>query len=264
MFAFGSVDLVDGDDDRHPGGAGVRDRLTRLRHDAVVCCDDEHGDVGHLRAAGAHGRERLVPRRVEERDLAAVGHCLVGADVLGDAPGLGVDHRGLANRVEERRLAVIDVTHDRDHRRARGEIVFVVLESLRFAVVVGGVLDHDLPLDFGCDQLDRLVGEGLRDRHHLAQPHHDLDDLRDRDAERSGQVLDADTRRHRDRPGGRSDGLARRRDARGRAAIPRLAAVAAARVAAVDDDAALSPRGASARADRAIRLVGSVGHQLSV
>ena len=44
----------------------------RLRHDAVVGGDDEHGDVGHLRAAGAHGRERLVARRVEERDPAAV------------------------------------------------------------------------------------------------------------------------------------------------------------------------------------------------
>ena len=62
------IDLVDRDDDRHAGVLGVRDRLDRLRHDRVVGGDDEHDDVGHLRAARAHRGERLVARRVEERD----------------------------------------------------------------------------------------------------------------------------------------------------------------------------------------------------
>ena len=89
----GQVDLVHGDDDRHLGRARVRDRLARLRHDAVVGGDDEHGDVRDLRAAGAHGGERLVARRVEEGDLPAVVVDLVRADVLRDAAGLGLDDR---------------------------------------------------------------------------------------------------------------------------------------------------------------------------
>ena len=44
---------------------------------------------------------------------------LVGADVLGDAAGLAGRHRGLADGVEQRRLAVVDVAHDRDDRGAR-------------------------------------------------------------------------------------------------------------------------------------------------
>ena len=87
----GPVDLVHGDDDRHLGGARVVDRLDGLRHDAVVGGHDQHGDVRHLRAAGAEGGERLVARRVEERDPAAVVVDLVGADVLRDAAGLGLD-----------------------------------------------------------------------------------------------------------------------------------------------------------------------------
>ena len=71
-FASALVDLVHRDDDRHVGRARVCDRLLRLRHDAVVGGDDENGDVRHLRAAGAHRGERLVARRVEEGDLAAV------------------------------------------------------------------------------------------------------------------------------------------------------------------------------------------------
>ena len=138
------VDLVDGDDDRHLGGARVRDRLARLRHHAVVGRDDEDRDVGDLGAAGAHGGERLVARRVEEGDPAAVDDGLVGADVLRDPACLGVDDGRLADRVEQRRLAVVDVTHDRDDRRTGGEIVVGVLEHLGLGVVVGGVLDHDL------------------------------------------------------------------------------------------------------------------------
>ena len=140
----GEVDLVDGDDDRHVGRARVRDRLLRLRHDAVVGGDDEDGDVGHLRAAGAHRGERLVARRVEERDLAAVDVDLVGADVLRDAAGLGGDDARVADRVEQRRLAVVDVAHDRDDRRPRLEGVIRVVELLGLLLLVGGVLDRDL------------------------------------------------------------------------------------------------------------------------
>ena len=66
------VDLGDRDDDRHLGRLGVADRLDGLRHDAVVGGDDEHRDVGGLRAAGAHGGERLVAGGVDERDLPVV------------------------------------------------------------------------------------------------------------------------------------------------------------------------------------------------
>ena len=62
------VDLVDGDDDRHFGGAGVIDRLDGLRHDAVIGGDHQHDDVGGLGAAGAHGGEGLMAGRVDEGD----------------------------------------------------------------------------------------------------------------------------------------------------------------------------------------------------
>ena len=121
----GAVDLVDRDDDRHLGGLGVVDRLDGLRHDAVVGRDDQHHDVGDAAGAGAHGGERLVARGVQERDGAAVvaDDRLVRADVLRDAAGLAGDDARLADGVEQARLAVVDVAHDRDDRRARDEIL---------------------------------------------------------------------------------------------------------------------------------------------
>ena len=163
------VDLVDRDDDRHFGGLGVVDRLLGLRLDAVVGGDHDHREVGHARAAGAHRGERLVAGRVEEGDLlAAVAH-LVGADVLGDAAGLAGDDLGLADRVQQRGLAVVDVAHDRDHRRTLDQVLLGVLEDRLDLDVVGGVDDLDLLVELVGEHLDRVVGQRLRERRHLAR-----------------------------------------------------------------------------------------------
>ena len=254
------VHLVDGDDDRDAGGARVRDRLERLRHDAVVGGDDEHGDVRDLGAAGAHGRERLVARRVEEGDLAPVDVGLVRADVLRDAAGLGLDDGGLADRVQQRRLAVVDVAHDRDDRRPRREIFLGVLVDLRHLFLIGGVLDRDLTPELGPDQLDLLVGERLRDLDHVPEPHHDLDDLDGWDAQGLREVADRDARWDGDGTG-RGDDLARRRlrPVAAAAALPRVARALSA--GALDDDAALPSGRSLAGPDGAVGLVGLVCHQ---
>ena len=110
------VDLVDRDEDRHVRRPRVVDRFPRLRHDAVVGRDDQDDDVGDARAAGAHHRERFVAGRVEEHDVAVVDLHRVGADVLGDAAGFALGDARLADGVEQRRLAVVDVAHDGDDR----------------------------------------------------------------------------------------------------------------------------------------------------
>src|SRR4051812_43183986 len=185
------VDLVDGHKDRDLGGLGVVDRLARLRHHAVVGRDDDHRDVGDLGAAGAHGGERLVARRVEEGDRVVVVVDLVGADVLRDAACLTGGDLGLAHGVEQRRLAVVDVAHDRDDGRAVLERVFRVLEGLLDLLdVLGGADDRDLLVERVGQDLDGLVGQRLRERGHLAQLHQLLDDLRGAEAKRLADLLD--------------------------------------------------------------------------
>ena len=60
--------------------------------------------------------------RVDESDFPAVLFDLIGADMLSDAASLAFNHLGLANGIQQRCLAVIDVAHDRDDRRARLQI----------------------------------------------------------------------------------------------------------------------------------------------
>ena len=61
-----------------------------------------------------------MARRIEESDDALVGFDVVGTDVLGDTAGFARSDPRFTDVVEQRGLAVIDVTHDRNHRRAVG------------------------------------------------------------------------------------------------------------------------------------------------
>ena len=246
-FAPGQIDLVDGDHDRHVGGARVRDRLERLRHHAVVGGDDQHRDVGDLGAAGTHGGERLVARCVEERQLPAVDLGLVGADVLRDPAGLGVDDRGLADRVEQGRLAVVDVAHDRHDRRPRDERLLGVVERLRLCLVVVGVLDRHLAVELEGDHLHLFVGERLGRGLHRPQVHQHLDDLRHRDPEGLREVAQRDAGLDGYRPCRRRYVARGLRDAIA-LAVARTLALARAGTpgAAVDDDAPSPVSGASA------------------
>src|SRR5665647_2818545 len=82
-------------------------------------------------------------------------------------------------RVQELGLAVVDVTHDGDHRRTRQQLVVILVRELRVEVDVEGpeqlaVLllgrDHlDDVAELGGQGAEGLLVEGLRRRRHLAE-----------------------------------------------------------------------------------------------
>ena len=92
-----------------------------------------------LRAAHPHRGERLVTGRVDERDRAVVVAHLVRTDVLRDAAGLAAHDVGVTDRVEQRGLAVVDVTHDGDDRRARLEQRLVVFSSSSVSIASSSI-----------------------------------------------------------------------------------------------------------------------------
>ena len=89
---------------------------------------------------------------------------------------------------------MVDVAHDRDDRRARRRGPVGVLVDGLGLDVVGGVDDLDLLVELVGEDLDRVVGQRLRERRHLAERHQLLDDLGDGDAEVLGDVLDGRAR----------------------------------------------------------------------
>ena len=97
--------------------------------------------------------------------------------MLGDAAGLPLADVGLTDRVQQSGLAVVDVTHDGHHRRPGLEVFLAALvlavgevEGLQqLAVLV--LRGHDLHdvVHLAAEQFERLVADGLRRSHHLAE-----------------------------------------------------------------------------------------------
>ena len=191
-----AVDLVDGHHDGDVGRLGVVDGLDGLGHHAVVGRHHQHHDVGDLGASGPHGGEGLVARGVDEGDRVAVPLDLVGPDVLGDAAGLAGHHVGRADAVEQQGLAVVDVAHDGDHRRAGPQIglvllLVVVVEELGQQLglsLLARVDQAHLGAQLGGEQLDHVVAQRLGGGDHLPLQEQEPDDVPGRAVELGAEV----------------------------------------------------------------------------
>ena len=192
------IDLVDRYDDRHACRLRMVDGLDRLRHDAVVCGDDEDRDIRDLGAARTHGRECLMARRVEEDDLLALAVDLISTDVLRDAAGLMRLDMRVADTVEQRRLAVVDMAHDRDDRRAELQRLRVVLDLRDFRRVDLWRQLFARHAEFRSHEGGRIKVDFLVDRRHDAHHEELLDDFRRRVAHLGREVLDGNRLRQLD------------------------------------------------------------------
>ena len=93
---------------------------------------------------------------------------------------------GVPDRVQELGLAVVDVTHDRDHRRPGHQVgvAALVLAELdverlqQLPVLFLRGDDLDGVVELGAQQLQRLVVHRLGRGHHLTEVEHDLDQRR--------------------------------------------------------------------------------------
>src|SRR5688572_5199194 len=163
------VDLVDRHDDGHVRSLGVIDRFARLRHDAVIGGDDQDDDIGDLGAARTHQRKRFVTWRVEEDDAAVIADVdVVSADVLSDTASFAFGDFGFADGVEQRGLAVIDVTHHGDDRRARLQVLGTRLVAFGGDQLFLEAAHLDLGAELACDVLGVLDIERAVDGHHHA------------------------------------------------------------------------------------------------
>jgi len=169
------VDLVDGNNNRHIGSLGVVDGFNGLQHHAVIGGNNQHGNICRLGAAGAHGRESGMARRIDKGDPVAILFHLIGADMLGDTARFPRYHIGLADSIEQRCLAMVDMAHNGHYRRAR----------LHFICVIRHIEDAKLHIGFsnpfGCvakflgNQLGHITVDHIAGFHHLSLSHQEFD-----------------------------------------------------------------------------------------
>ena len=169
------------------------DGLDRLGHDAVIGGDDQNCNIGHVGTAGAHGGERLVARGIQEGDEAVVDLDLICTDGLSDAASLACGDIGLADRVQDTGLAVVNVAHDADDRGTGDEIVLRILLLGEQALLDG---DVDFLLDLGVELLGHQSSgieiDDVVDGMHLAHLHELGDDLAGLLLQAGSQLTDGD------------------------------------------------------------------------
>ena len=198
---------------------GVVEGLDGLGHDSVVGRHHQDDDVGHSGAAGAHGAEGGVARGVQKSDPLDLALAFgmgkgngVGADVLGDASGLPGGDIGLADDIQQRRLAVVHMAHDGHDRRARAHLLALVLHvqfHLFLHFVDGAAAAHALfhlepETELGADLAGDLLLHRLVDTGKNSQFHQLFNDLERLAFQVFGQVAHDDGRLERDQfAGGR-------------------------------------------------------------
>ena len=182
------VYLVDGKHHRHVGCLCMGNGLLRGRHDAVVSRNDDDGNIGHLCSTGTHGSEGLVTRSIQESYLTSVLQFhVVGTDVLRDATCLTGNNVRVTDVVKQRRLTMIDMTHDGNDGGTTYQVVLVVF------ILLNGILHLGADILGGEAELVghniyRLGIQALVDTYHDADAHAGTDDLCDRHIHHRGQL----------------------------------------------------------------------------
>src|SRR5713101_296781 len=168
---LGPVDLVYRNYNRDFSRLRVIDRLDRLRHHTLVRRDDQDHEIGDLGAARAHSSERLMAGRIDEADLAPVNIDHVGADMLRDTAGFLRGDVGMADSVEQRSLAVVDMAHHGHDRRTGLGLtlgrLFILLD--RGVDVEADILDG--VAEVAGNKRRRIDVEHLVERRHRTEVH---------------------------------------------------------------------------------------------
>ena len=117
---------------------------------------------------------------------------LIGADMLGDPARLAGDDVGAADRVEQAGLAVVDMAHDRDHRRPRLQRLGRVDVGLDLDVDVGFADPDHAVAEFLDQQLGRVLVDRLGDGDRRAHLEQGLDQVGAALGHAVGELLDGD------------------------------------------------------------------------
>ena len=172
------INLIDSNNNRNFGCLRMVDCFNGLRHNAVICCNNQNRNISNLCATGTHGRKCCMTRSIQEGDRTAIYLDTVCTDMLGNAACFTCRYIGLTDAVQQGGLAVVNVTHDNDNRASRLQVFFLVLALVKQLFLDG---DKDFLLNlcthFLCYNGSGIKVNGLGDICHNTQLEQFLDDI---------------------------------------------------------------------------------------
>ncbi len=200
MIGIGArfIDFIDGNQNRHFGVFRMVNRFNGLRHDTVVGCDNNNGNIRQLRTARTHGGKSFMPRRIEERDLFTFITNLIRTDTLRDAARFVCRDIRFPKRIQKCCLPVVDMPHDGDDRRTIFKITRIIGCRYIFRRIGRFFRFDDRNTKFIGKKKRRIGIHILINRCHDAELHEAHNHLTDFTTEKLRQFLDSYSRRHHD------------------------------------------------------------------
>ena len=169
-----AIHFIDSDNNRRICRLGIFNGFNRLRHDAIISCHYKDDNIHRLCATSSHFRESRVTRRIKDRNLFSRFQLkLIGTNMLGDTARFARRHIGCPQSIQQGRLAVINMSHNRNHRRTRLAIFFIRRCIINDKVIFNVRLRNT----FNCmaeifdNQLGRIGIENIIHRCHCALLH---------------------------------------------------------------------------------------------
>ena len=115
------IDLVNRNNNGDIRSLGMGNGFPCLWHHAIIGRHHQDHDIGNLSTACTHGGEGFVAWGIQEDNSAFVRLNFIGADMLCNAASFGGLDICLPDGVEQRRLAVVNMAHNRYNRCTRFE-----------------------------------------------------------------------------------------------------------------------------------------------
>ena len=193
----GLINLIDRDNQRHLGRAGMADGFHRLRHDTIISGDNQHHHIGHRCTTRAHGGEGFMARCINEGYAIAGGNRdLIGADMLRDAARFMGNDIGLAQRIQKAGFAVIHMAHNGDHGRTRQQFRISVLRAFQADFDIGFTHALHAVAEFLHHQFGGIGINALRECRHDTHAEQNLNHFPAARGHTIGQFLHGDAFRH--------------------------------------------------------------------
>ena len=121
------IDLVDSNNDFHSCCLGMIDCFNSLRHNTIVGCYYQHGNIRGIGSSHTHGGKSLMSRRIQESDLLTINIYHISANMLGNSSSLTIRHMRLPDTVQKGSFSMVYMPHNTDYRRSWNQGAFFIL-----------------------------------------------------------------------------------------------------------------------------------------
>ena len=168
-------------------------RLNGLRHNAVVCRNNQNDNIGNLCTTSTHSGKGLVTWGIDEGNLTAVNGDLRSTDCLSNAASLAGCNASVTDCVQKRCLTVVNVTHDGNYWRTWLQVLRIIVEGEGILLLLGHNLN--LATKVISNNLNKLIRHSLGKRQRIAKQEQALNDVICRNTKKFSKFRDSRTLR---------------------------------------------------------------------